>query len=85
MAKNVYFVICLTILFVASYKSIVNNFSIKNTEAKKGIIDIRHYDLSRDVVSLNGDWRFYWKEFLIQNRIPEKELSNLPPIIWEYE
>ena len=32
--------------------------------AQKGILDLRNTDLSKTPVSLNGEWRFYWKQLL---------------------
>jgi signal transduction histidine kinase/CheY-like chemotaxis protein len=32
--------------------------------AQKGILDLRNADLSKTPVSLNGEWRFYWKQLL---------------------
>ncbi len=52
--------------------------------AQKGILDLRNTDLSKAPVSLNGEWRFYWKQ-LLQPGDPAAVSNNFIqyPSLWK--
>lgn len=55
-------------LWFLSYRIIINNINIEAVPAENGVIDLRGFDLDRNVVSLSGDWQFYWGELFEHHR-----------------
>lgn len=51
--------------------------SIKETQAKNGVLDLTDWDLARDgPVNLSGEWEFYWEQLLQPDDFAG---ANLPP------
>ncbi len=51
--------------------------------ANKGILDLSTYDFeSNKLTELNGQWHFYWNEF-ITPRTPTKDTYFSVPGIWD--
>lgn len=43
-------------------------------EAKRGILDLREWDFAKNgSIDLDGEWAFYWKEFLKPQEIPYQD------------
>ena len=52
--------------------------------AKKGVLDLRNYDLSSKPASLNGEWSFYWKQLLQPgDSIPATHYYTVYPQLWK--
>ncbi|MBF0119384.1 MAG: response regulator [Desulfobacterales bacterium] len=73
-------VLCLLFLIDTGCKS---NLSGKlPPKAINGVLDLRNWDFEKDgIIKLNGEWEFYWKQFLIPENpiIPQKTgIINVP-------
>lgn len=45
--------------------------------AKAGVIDLRDWDFGRDgPVKLDGEWRFYWQQFIMSDQINSQTTSQ---------
>ncbi len=57
--------------------------AMKAKEAQKGVLDLRDHDFSKEkIISLEGDWEFYWKElinpedFIYGKNLPKPDYMN---------
>jgi diguanylate cyclase (GGDEF)-like protein len=51
-------------------------------QAIKGTLDLTSYEMNNDdLVLLNGEWNFYWKQFLTSSQMKEIDQSMSPQII----
>lgn len=50
---------------------------------QKGILDLRNADLFKTPVSLNGEWRFYWKQLLQPGDVPVSNDFIQYPSLWK--
>ena len=57
---------------------------IKRQKAKQGVLDLTHWDFSKNGISnLNGEWEFYWNQLLETDSIPDNgspSFVNLPGV-----
>ncbi|HTE11743.1 MAG TPA: ATP-binding protein [Chitinophagaceae bacterium] len=52
--------------------------------AKKGVLDLRNYNLSSKPASLNGEWSFFWKQLLQPgDSIPATHNYTVYPQLWK--
>ncbi|EMO78109.1 hypothetical protein LEP1GSC127_4796 [Leptospira kirschneri str. 200801925] len=52
--------------------------------AEQGVIDLRKFNLEKNIIQLNGNWEFYWKELSHGNFTTNKTTSYFPvPGIWK--
>jgi adenylate cyclase len=53
-------------------------------QASRGFLDLSKYDFQQDrVFSLDGEWEFYWKQFIVSQPVPDPVPSFLEvPGIW---
>jgi sigma-B regulation protein RsbU (phosphoserine phosphatase) len=69
-ANNMKKIILLIILLLFSCSNENNN---QQPVVKKGVLDLRNWSLEKDgPVHLNGQWKFFWKEFIPSGKIAEK-------------
>ena len=59
----------LMLLYGSAFGSL---FDKDTPQAKNGIIDLRKQNFS-EVIPLNGEWKFYWKQLINPNQIPKEE------------
>lgn len=53
------------LLIIISLLPSCNSESEKQPMVKKGVLDLRNWDLnSKEVLTLEGEWQFYWNQFL---------------------
>jgi signal transduction histidine kinase len=51
--------------------------------AKNGVIDLRHADLSGEIIPLNGEWAIYWKQLLRSEDSASKQTAFVSfPQLW---
>ena len=60
-----YYFICVLSFFLFFNLALAKNININNhKKIKKGVLDLRSVDFSKTpIVTLNGNWEFYWKKF----------------------
>jgi signal transduction histidine kinase len=72
------------VLLFASYM----NLSSQNPTAIKGVLDLRQiHDKDKFLVSLNGEWEFYWKKMLFPrdfkgHNLPKPDIYGKVPSYW---
>ncbi|MBU3916240.1 7TM-DISM domain-containing protein, partial [bacterium] len=60
-------------------------------QAKKGVLDLRHWDFDKDgVIALEGEWEFYWQQLLTSEDFgkavsPSKTGYIRVPSYWNYQ
>jgi serine phosphatase RsbU (regulator of sigma subunit) len=71
-----FFFLCFFILF--SYSGCGKNTSGKKPpEALQGVLDLRNWDFQKDgLVTLDGDWEFYWHSFLVSGKVPLNSIEK---------
>jgi signal transduction histidine kinase/CheY-like chemotaxis protein len=52
------------------------------SNAEKGIIDLRQTDLSNKTITLSGEWQFYWQQLLTQPNLTEVPTYVTLPQLW---
>ena len=57
-------IVLLSFLGIGCQTLLAQTHPAANPAAQKGILDLRHTDLSSQFVSLNGEWNFYWQQLL---------------------
>ncbi len=85
MAKNLYFLFGVFVFILIGLKAITNNFWIEEVVAEKGTIDLGGYDLDKDIVSLNGEWEFYWAKQVFPGISSKNKTYNYVPEDWNHE
>jgi adenylate cyclase len=62
-------------------------FSAPVLKAVKGEIDLRNWDFSQDIISLEGEWEFYWKQFIKTDSISVAKPNGFSviPGLWNDE
>ena len=69
-------IICITSILITLLFSCSSERK-RPPQAQNGVLDLRNWDFGRDGnVPLDGDWQFYWNEFL-----KSKDFDNYPKII----
>ncbi|MFY0601211.1 MAG: response regulator [Cyclobacteriaceae bacterium] len=66
-----------TILFTALFSVATGQ------QAVQGVVDLRSTDLNNEVVTLDGEWQFYWNELYTSNQldsIVKKDFYTLPKL-----
>lgn len=48
-------------------------------KAENGLLDLTQYDLKNEIIALDGDWAFYWNQFLTPANIDQGVLSAYVP------
>jgi len=56
--------IIFSIIFAATLL-VNNNLQSQNTNVNNGVLDVTQTDLSTKLIKLEGNWDFYWKEFVM--------------------
>src|SRR5690606_5585369 len=52
-------------------------------KAVKGVLDLSNTDLGKSIVSLDGEWGFYWKQLYSSKRQPLSQPVFVPyPSLW---
>jgi signal transduction histidine kinase/ActR/RegA family two-component response regulator len=64
MKKALRFIALVIIWALPALSCLAQNNSGTSALAKQGVIDLRKTNLFSQPVSLNGEWRFYWKQLL---------------------
>jgi len=89
MAKKKYytfFIIIVLLIFLAFWYASTSDS--KQIEVQNGILNIESYDMEmKTPISLNGEWEFYWKQFLMASDIADTEpdlLVQVPSTWNEY-
>ena len=75
--KNKMFVMTMSVIFsiLLLVLSMYLHSSKKQMQAQKGILDLTNWDFSKDgVVSLDGEWEFYWNELLTYEDFNERRV-----------
>lgn len=75
-----YLIIILTVVMLLLFLKRTGNFE-SHPRAKMGILDVTQLEFETDVVSLDGQWEFYWNQFLNPNEVtsnPVTEYVSLP-------
>ena len=75
-----YLIIILIVAMLFLFFNITGNFE-SHPKAKLGILDLTQLEFKNDVVSLDGQWEFYWNQFLNPNEVtsnPVTEYVSLP-------
>jgi len=87
LAKKKYyafFIIILSLILLAIWYA--QTSALKQIEVQKGIMNIESYDMEvKTPISLNGEWEFYWKHFLMASDISdiEPDLMVKVPSTWD--
>lgn len=83
--KKVLIILFTCLTFLLSFSNISNAISHNKPLANNGVMDLTNWDFDKDgIVSLDGQWEFHWKEFLISDEfnnpktIQENNFINLP-------
>ena len=89
LAKKKYFAFFITILLLIFFAFwYAPTTDSKKIEVQNGILNIESYDMEmKTPISLNGEWEFYWKKFLMASDIPDTEpdlLVSVPSTWNEY-
>jgi len=59
--------------------SCISKTSKSEPKAINGVLDLRNWEFKKDgVVSLNGEWEFYWEEFLSHDDFQKTKNSDVP-------
>lgn len=70
------------LFFIFTNLQFCNKIPFNQLTAKHGVFDLRNYDFdSEGFVKLDGEWEFYWKEFLLSHEDFQKKeptYFNLP-------
>ncbi|MBN2827055.1 MAG: hypothetical protein JXQ26_03650, partial [Tissierellales bacterium] len=89
MAKKKYyafFIMILLLILLAFWYAPTSDS--KQIEVQNGILNIESYDMEmKTPISLNGEWEFYWKQFLMVSDISDAEpdlLVKVPSTWNEY-
>ncbi|NCI47824.1 ATP-binding protein [Sediminibacterium soli] len=63
--------------------SVINAQPPGKTGMQDGLVDLRNTDLSRQPVSLNGNWAFYWKRLIVPGDSLPSPTAFIPfPKLW---
>lgn len=78
MGKYIIFLISISLLLLSC-----DSKQYKPPIAKKGVLDLRNWDLSKDgSIKLSGEWEFYWKKFIkptdFKKNTYRKQYFNVP-------
>lgn len=59
---------------VASFELVLNQPSVK---AEQGVLDLRNWDSEGEVISLTGEWSFFWGEYFKASELAELDVSEI--------
>lgn len=79
--KNKYPFLLMSLFLLLMMTGCENFKKVNNPpQASQGVIDLNHWDFYNDgVISLDGDWSFYWQQLLIPDDL--KQVHTNPPTL----
>lgn len=60
-------------------------FSVENSPAQAGVLDLRGWDISKESLNLDGEWEFYWGKLVSYTELEglSPDLYSAVPSTWE--